>query len=124
MKWDQINFRYKMNHQKIVMDLILTLPDTSSEVERGYSQMKFIKTNIRSKLTTENFNNLMPIKMLASFIDEFDPILAIEHWNVACVRWPQNKNDSEDKNTLSDDNHNDYLVNEFNDCLETNFQMD
>ena len=75
-----------MNHQKIVMDLTLTLPETSSEVERGYSQMKFIKTNIRSKLTTENLNNLMPIKMLAASIDEFDPILAIEHWNVACVR--------------------------------------
>ena len=36
MKWDEINLRYKMNILK-VMDLILTLPATSSEVERGLS---------------------------------------------------------------------------------------
>ena len=79
--------------------------------------MKVIKTNIRSKFFTENLNNLMTMKMLAASIDEFDPIPAIEHWNIAGVRWPQNKNDSEDKYTLSDDNHNDYVVNELNDCL-------
>ena len=51
MKWGEINLRYKMNHQNIlkVMDLILTLPATSSEVEREFFQMKLIKTNIRSK---------------------------------------------------------------------------
>ena len=77
-----------MNHQNIltVMDFILTLPATSSEVERGFSQMKLIKTIIRLKISTENFNNIMTIKMLAASIDEFDPIPAIEHWNVASVR--------------------------------------
>ena len=55
MKWDEINLRYKMNHQNIlkVMDFILILFATSSEVERGFSQMKLIKTNIISKLFTE-----------------------------------------------------------------------
>ena len=74
-----------MNHQNIltVMYLILTLPATSSEVERGFSQMKLIKTIIRLKISTEN---IMTIKMLAASIDEFDPIPAIEHWNVASVR--------------------------------------
>ena len=47
------------------MDLILTLLATSTEVERGFSQMKLIKTN------TENLNNLMTIKMLTASIDEF-----------------------------------------------------
>ena len=88
MKWVEINLRYTMNHQNIlkVMDLILTLPATSSEVERGFSQMKFIKTIIRSKLSTENLNNLITIKMLAVSNDEFDQIPAIEHRNVAGVR--------------------------------------
>ena len=48
--------------------------------------MKLIKTIIRLKISTENFNNIMTIKMLAASIDEFDPIPAIEHWNVASVR--------------------------------------
>ena len=34
----------------------------------------------------------MTIKMFTASIDEFDPIPAIEHWNVAGVRWPQNEN--------------------------------
>ena len=72
-----------MNHRIIfkVMDLILTLPATSSEVERGFPQMKLIKTNIGSKLSTENLNNLMTIKMVAASIDEFDQIPAIEYGN-------------------------------------------
>ena len=87
-----------MNQQNIlilkVMDLILTWPATSSEVERGFSQMKMIKTNIRSKLSTVNVNNnLITIKMMAVSIDEFDPIPIIQHWNVAGVRRPQKEND-------------------------------
>ena len=38
------------------------------------------------KSINNNLNNLMTIKMLAASIEEFDPILAIEHWNVAGIR--------------------------------------
>ena len=86
--------------------------------------MTLIKTNIRSKLSTENLNNLMTIKLLAASIAEFDPIPAIEHCNVTGIRQLQNENNSEDENTSSDDNQDDYVENELNDCLETNFQMD
>ena len=48
--------------------------------------MILIKTNIKSKLSTEDLNNIMTIKMFTASIDEFDPIPAIEHWNVAGVR--------------------------------------
>ena len=48
--------------------------------------MKLIKTIIRLKISTENLNNIMTIKMLAASIGEFDPIPAIEHWNVDSVR--------------------------------------
>ena len=48
--------------------------------------MKLIKTNIRSIISTENLYNLMTINLLAASIDEFDPIPAIKHWNVAGVR--------------------------------------
>ena len=48
--------------------------------------MKLIKTIFRLKISTDNLNNIMIIKMLAASIDEFYPIPAIEHWNVASVR--------------------------------------
>ena len=78
MKWGEINLRYKIH-------LILTLRATSLEVER-FSQMKLIKTLIISRLSIENFENRMTIKMLTASIDEFDPIHAIEHCNVAGIR--------------------------------------
>ena len=48
--------------------------------------MKLIKTLIISRLSIEIFKNCMTIKMLTASIDEFDPILAIEYWNVAGIR--------------------------------------
>ena len=48
--------------------------------------MKLIKTLIISRLSIENFENRMTIKMLTASIDEFDPIHAIEHCNVAGIR--------------------------------------
>ena len=51
------------------------------------------------KSINNKFNNLMAIKMLAASIEEFDPIPAIEHWNVAGVRRLQKENNSEDENT-------------------------
>ena len=45
----------------------------------------------------------MTIKMLAASSEEFDPIPAIEHWNVAGIRRLQKENNSEDVNTSSPD---------------------
>ena len=55
------------------------------------------------KSINNNLNNLMTIKMLAASIGEFDPIPAIEHWNVAGIRRLQKENNSEDENTSSPD---------------------
>ena len=45
--------------------------------------MKLIKTFIILRLSIDFFFNRITIKMLTASIDEFDQILAIEHWNVA-----------------------------------------
>ena len=53
------------------------------------------------KSINNNLNNLMTIKMLAASIEEFDPIPAIGHMNVAGIRRLQKENNSEDENTSS-----------------------
>ena len=63
------------------MDLILTMSPSSSEAERGFSQLKLIKTNLRSKLGQSALNHCIGIKMLASDIKEYDPHPAIHYWN-------------------------------------------
>ena len=94
-----------------------------SEVEREFFQIILIKSYIGSELSTENLNNFMTIRMLAASIYEFDQIPALEDWHVAGERCPQKEINSEDENTLSDDNHDDYFVNKLNYCLETIFHI-
>ena len=69
-----------------VMDLILSLSPSSSEAERGFSQLKLIKSNLRSRLGQSALNQCMAIKLLAPDIEAFDPLPAIYRWNSMGVR--------------------------------------
>ena len=68
------------------MDIILTMSPSSSEAERGFSQLKLIKTNLRSKLGQSALNHCMGIKMLPPDIKEYDPHPAIHYWNNMSIR--------------------------------------
>ena len=63
------------------MDLILTMSPSSSEAEKVFSQLKLIKTNLRSKLGQSALNHCMGIKMLTPDIKEYDLHPAIHYWN-------------------------------------------
>ena len=65
---------------------MLTLPASSAEVERGFSQLKILKTDIRSTLSEERLNDLLAVKLLSADIQNFDPLPAIELWSTSCVR--------------------------------------
>ncbi|XP_014662095.1 PREDICTED: zinc finger protein 862-like [Priapulus caudatus] len=86
--WFSVNIRYKGQLTNIlaVMDLILTMSPSSAEAERGFSQLKLVKTNIRSKLGQTSLNHCLAIKMLSPDIKDFNPTKAIHHWNESCVR--------------------------------------
>ena len=85
------------------MDLVLTLSPSSSEAERGFSQLKLIKTKIRSKLGQTALNHCMGIKMLAPGIKEYDPLPAINYWNNSGVRSrrPFHKDNMQTKSVLN-----------------------
>lgn len=63
-----------------------TLPASSAEVERGLSQLKILKSDIRSTLSEERLNDLLAVKLLSADIQNFDPMPAIELWNTSSVR--------------------------------------
>ena len=85
--WSHINRAYSGQHKNIlaVIDLLLTLPGLSAEVERGFSQLKNIKGNLRSKLTDQHLNNVLCIKLHSKPVGEFDPSKAIDHWNYGTI---------------------------------------
>ena len=69
-----------------LIDLILTIPATSVEAERGFSVMKRVKTDYRNKLRNPAMNDLMRIILLSPSEAAFDPAPAIEHWYGALQR--------------------------------------
>lgn len=85
--WEKVNRQYGRGHKNLlsVVDLLLTLPASSAEVERGFSQLKLLKTDMRSKLKESHLNDLMFIKLLSAPIPEFDPTEAIRLWNTSGI---------------------------------------
>ena len=55
-------------------------------MERGFSQLKILKSDIRSTLSEERLNDLLAVKLLSADIQNFDPLPAIELWSTSCVR--------------------------------------
>ena len=68
------------------MNLVLSLPTSTAECERGFSIMKQIKCDWRSSLGTEAINNLMTIVLLSPTIQDFEPRQAIELWLTSGLR--------------------------------------
>ena len=107
LSWERVNnvFPEFINILQ-VMDLILTLPASSAEAERGFSHMKLIKSNIRSRLTTDSLRDLLRIKLESSDIKAFDPKEAVELWQSSsivtgrnrrpdCIYFPKDSNTNE-----------------------------
>ena len=76
ISWDQVNgiFREQFPNVLAVIDLLLTLPASSTEAERGFSAMKVVKTDWRSKLKDDSLSDLMMVKLQsAPILPKMDP---------------------------------------------------
>ena len=64
----------------LIIDLIRTLPASSAENERGFSLMKLVKTDRRSRMNNATLNDLMTIQLESGSVLNFDPDPAINQW--------------------------------------------
>ena len=73
---------YAEGNDKILtlIELVLTLPASSSENERGFSNMKLIKTDHRSKLKTTTLDQLLTIQMETPDVKKYQPDDDIHRW--------------------------------------------
>lgn len=89
MSWAAINRQYRTdiapNFLRLI-DLILTIPATSAEAERGFSALKLLKTDTRNRLQEDSLNTLLRIVLLSPTEQEFDPSPAVQHWFNATTR--------------------------------------
>ena len=79
-------FQGQCSNVASLIDLVLSMSPSSAEAERGFSQLKLIKTDIRSKLSQISLNSCLAIRMLSNDIRTFNPLPAIKHWNSSSVR--------------------------------------
>ncbi|XP_070580174.1 uncharacterized protein [Ptychodera flava] len=81
--WQQINAKYRQRTPNILdlIDLVLSLPASSAECERGFSVMKLTKTDYRNRLSSKTMTEIMRIKLHSPSIEDFDPAPAIHIWN-------------------------------------------
>ena len=70
------------------VDLILTIPASTADCERGFSAMKRIKTDWRCSLATSTLADLMCILLECSPIDLYDPSKACNLWADDMIRKP------------------------------------
>ncbi|XP_072030697.1 zinc finger protein 862-like [Amphiura filiformis] len=91
MSWADVNMSYgdlAPNFLRLI-DLVLTIPATSAEAERGFSVLKMVKTDTRNRLDGKSMNTLLRIKLLAPSEADFDPEVPVKHWFDSCRRRPR-----------------------------------
>ena len=59
----------------------LTFPVNTTACERGFSQVKLIKTGLRNRLKKETLNNLMLIAVEGESVADFPYDEALKHWS-------------------------------------------
>ena len=85
LKWDKVNRDLggpDVQNALKVIDLILALPPSATENERGFSQMKLLKTGKRQNLGQKRMNNCLHVRLNGVDIEDFNPDAAIKHWLV------------------------------------------
>ena len=64
-----------------LVDLVLTIPASSADAERGFSRLKYTKTDARSRLLDTTLSDQLCIMLESCEIKHFDPSPAIDLWN-------------------------------------------
>lgn len=100
LTWDFVNSVYLHKYPNILtlVDLVLTLPASSAEAERGFSQMKLTKSQMRAKIKAESMTDLLVIQLNSPDINNFDPRKAIHLWN---TRTPSSADDTRPNSAYS-----------------------
>ena len=88
--WKSFNRSHKDQFPNLIIlvDLILTIPASTADCERGFSAMKRIKTDWRCRLATSTLADLMCILLVSSPIDVYDPSKACNLWADDMIRKP------------------------------------
>lgn len=78
LKWPDI--AWAENIEKLILT-VLVLPISSAEAERGFSTLNYVRNDRRTKLTKDNLENVMRIKLNGpDELDKFGAVKYAEKW--------------------------------------------
>ncbi|KAG7153335.1 Zinc finger protein 862-like 6 [Homarus americanus] len=69
-----------------LVDLLLSIPASSADAERGFSQVKLIKTDWCSRLTDAHLKDLMVVQLQTECVGNFNPDKAIARFQTTGAR--------------------------------------
>lgn len=87
LTWEFVNSvcLHKYPNILTLVDLLLTLPASSAEVGRGFSQMQRTESQMHAKIKADSMSDLLIIQLNSPDINNFDPREAIHLWNVRAL---------------------------------------
>ena len=87
-KWHEIigSLKGELPNICCLLDLVITIPASSADAERGFSRLKLLKTNQRTRLHDDSVSDQLMVMLNTYCIEEFDPMPAIHLWNSSGVR--------------------------------------
>ena len=82
-EWSDVNLKLSGMCPNILalVDLVLTLPASSADAERGFNRLKITKSDWRSKPTDSHLTDQMMIMLESPNIRDYDTLKAIHSWN-------------------------------------------
>ncbi|CAL9685344.1 unnamed protein product [Knipowitschia caucasica] len=86
--WPTVNrmLRHRCPDILDLFDALLTIPASTADCERGFSVMKQVKSDWRSRLKGESLSDLLKTQLCSPDIKDFDPTKAINIWHVDGLR--------------------------------------
>ena len=93
--WEHVAQHFSDRHPLIIRMVALyqIVPLDTSEYERGFSLMNWIKTALQNRVGTKHLNDLMRVCLLGPSIEDFDPKPVLSWWlkNKRCLDGKFNK---------------------------------
>lgn len=81
--WPAVNrmLRHRCPDILDLFDALLTIPASTADCERGFSVLKQVKSDWRSRLKGESLSDLLKTQLCSPDIKDFDPTKAISIWH-------------------------------------------
>ncbi|KAK0134949.1 Zinc finger protein 862 [Merluccius polli] len=82
LSWSEVNRKHGELCPDVLdlMDLVMSIPVSTADCERGFNTMKQVKTDWRSKLTSASLTDLLMVQLSSPEIRNYDPSTAIDLW--------------------------------------------